>query len=188
MAIELRLAASADVDDILALHMKNHVATLGDDLSDGFLASNFTREQMEDLVEREKGVAIARGEDGELLAYATAAPWAYWSQFPFFAYLATQVPGKELDGHDLTLDNTYEYGPVCVASHARGTGLFECIFAFSLGTRRSQYPYMIAFVNERNGRSLAAHLKVGMERIGTFAYEGGSYILLACPTDMRVGG
>lgn len=184
MPVTMSIATSADVDEILNLHYENHLSTLGDNLSEGFLASDFTKEQMGELVQQGR-VTIARTEDGELVAYATAASWEYWSQFPFFAYLATQVPGKSLNGAQLTLQNTYEYGPVCVARKARGSGLFEHLFCFSLESMRSRYPYMIAFVNKRNERSYAAHTrKAGMSEIGEFSYEGGQYILLACSTDL----
>lgn len=183
--MKFEYATLQDVDAVLKLHMDNHVSQLGYEAADGFLASTFSREQVEDLITKEHRLTVARREDGSIAAYAMAASWAYWDQFPFFANLAREIANYKLDGVQLTTKDSYEYGPVCVAKSERGTGLFSQMFFYSLASKKDEYPIMVAFINKLNYRSYAAHTKkVPMTQAGTFTYEGGEYYLLACSTSL----
>ena len=54
--------------------------------------------------------------------------------------------------HDntLTIDNSYQYGPVCVDKSVRGQGVFEQIFAFALEQMSRRYPFLVTFINQIN--------------------------------------
>lgn len=183
--MEIRLATLADYDGFLALHRVYHADTiLPEDRPDGFVTTNFTREQLETLIDKEKGVMLAV-DDGKIVGYATAASWEFWSQWPLFQVMIGRLPEFSLDGVRLSTENSYQYGPVCVDKSVRGTGVFEKLFYASLASMKERYPIMATFINKVNPRSYAAHTKkVPMDEVGDFQFNGNNYYLMACSTSL----
>ena len=177
----------SDIEGIFTLHRTYHTNTISDmDRPDGFVTTNFTQEQMETLITKENGVTLAKDADGRILAYATAAPWEFWAEWPLFAYMIQRLPEYQLGKETLTLENSYQYGPVCVHRSVRGTGVFEKVFYASLANMRKRYPIMATFINQINGRSYAAHTKkVAMTLSGTFQFNQNDYYIMTCPTTLQ---
>lgn len=184
--MEIRLATMEDFDGILALLKANHVSNLTEEeQKEGFVTTNFTREQMETLILQEKGVIIAVDE-GKVVAFATAAPWAFWAQWPLFTYMIEHLGEYSFGGVTLTEENSYQYGPVCVDKAYRGTGLFAEVFYASLASMEARFPIMATFINQVNPRSYAAHTrKVSMDTSGTFPFNGNNYYFMACSTGRK---
>ena len=83
----------------------------------------------------------------------------------------------------MSLKNSYQYGPICVDSSVRGTGIFERVFYASLENMANRFPIMVTFINQINNRSHAAHThKVSMATVDTFQYNNNDYYMLACAT------
>lgn len=181
--MEILQAGMKDFEGVLRLLRANHVDSLSEaEKADGFVTTNFTPEQMERLIVKENGVTIAR-EDGIVLAFAMAAPWEYWAEWPLFTHMIEKLPEFTFGGQQLGTDNSYQYGPMCVDRSMRGTGLFERVFDASLASMADRYPIMATFVNQVNPRSYAAHSrKARMETSGTFDFNGNHYYLMACST------
>lgn len=181
--MEVRFAVREDLDGVLALLKTYHVNTISEeDKKDGFVTTNITKEQLADLIDQENGVTVAV-DDGRVVGFALAASWEFWKTWPLFAYMIEHLEQFQLDGHTLTRENSYQYGPVCVDKAYRGQGLFEQIFALSLKSMASRFPYMATFVNQINPRSYAAHMrKAGMTESGTFDWNNNHYWLLAIQT------
>ena len=183
------IITQANMDDfngVLSLLKANHVSYMNEnDKADGFVTTNFTDEQLEALITKEQGVTIAK-ENGKVLAFAMAAPWRFWAQWPFFAYMIEKLPEFSFNGESLTTKNSYQYGPVCIDKAVRGTGVFEQVFHASLESMKDRYPVMVTFINQINHRSYAAHVrKVPMTMAGTFQFNRNDYYFMVCPTDMR---
>lgn len=181
--MEITQASMKDLDSVMALHARYHVNTISPaDKPDGFVTTNFTPEQLEGLVVKERGITIAR-ENGVVYSYAMAASWQFWSEWPLFAHMIKTLPENSLNGQALSVDNSYQYGPICVDVSARGSGLFEKVFYASLASMAGRYPIMATFINQINDRSYVAHTrKVRMETLSTFQFNNNDYYLLACPT------
>ena len=181
--IEIVQATMEDFDGVKALLKGNHVSNLSEEeQKNGFVTTNLTDEQLENLIVKENGVTIAK-EGGRVIAFALAAPWEYWSQWPLFVHMIGELRKYNYLGQKLTVENTYQYGPVCIDRAYRGRGLFEQVFRASLDSMAERYPIMITFVNHVNGRSHAAHTrKAGMDVLGNFDFNGNHYYFLACPT------
>lgn len=82
--MEIRQATICDLECILKLHKKYHIDTISEHLKqDGFVTTNFTVVQLENLVAKEKGITIATISD-KVVAYAMAASWEFWSEWSFF--------------------------------------------------------------------------------------------------------
>ena len=174
-------ATVQDIPAVLALLKANHADNLADK-SNGFVTTNITEEQMAALILNENGVTIAKDGD-KIVAFALAASWKFWSVWPFFVNMIKELPKFSFEGESLSTENTYQYGPVCVDSAYRGSGVFEQVFAASLASMQDRYPLMATFINMVNPRSYAAHTrKAGMEEVGRFDYNQNHYYLMACRT------
>lgn len=184
--ITVTQATIKDIDGVLALLKANHVNSMTEEeKKNGFVTTNMTVEQMTRLIEQENGVTVAK--DGEkVVAFALAASWDYWKEWPFFQNMITLLPENIYNGEPLSTQNSYQYGPVCVDKDYRGKGIFEQVFFASLANMEKRFPYMATFVNKVNPRSFAAHIrKAKLDEVSSFSYNNNNYWLLCCKTDNR---
>ena len=186
--MEIRQATMRDFDGIRALLKANHIDYINEEeKADGFVTTNMTDRQLEELIVKENGVTIAT-DQGKVLAFAFAASWDFWKEWPFFAHMIEKLPEFTFNGLVLCSKNCYQYGPVCLDKSIRGTGVFEQVFYASLAHMKPQYTIMTTFINQINHRSFAAHTKKAMmEQAGTFQFNGNDYYLMACLTILPKG-
>ncbi|EAR30398.1 acetyltransferase, GNAT family protein [Pseudoalteromonas tunicata D2] len=179
----LALAKVTDIDEILALHARYQVDTISiEDKKDGFITTAFNREQLTHLIEQEQGLFIAK-KDECIVAYVMAASWHFWSAWPMFAFMIKSLHELSYQGISLTIDNSYQYGPVCVDKSVRGQGVFEQLFEFSLAQMAGRFDVLVTFINKVNPRSFAAHTKkVKLDVLQEFEYNNNQYYELVCLT------
>ena len=184
--MEILQATMEDFDGIVKLLKTYHVDYISaEDKKDGFVTTNLTDEQLRRLIEEENGVTIAK-ENGRVYAFALAASWDYWKEWPLFEYMIERLEDYQLDGVTITKENSYQYGPICIDKSVRGTGLFEKVFFASLASMKDRFPIMATFINKINPRSYAAHTrKVHTTEAGTFQFNNNNYFLMSCPTSMQ---
>ncbi|PKF63158.1 GNAT family acetyltransferase [Psychromonas sp. psych-6C06] len=181
--MELKVATLNDVDAVLALHYRYQIDSISEqDKADGFITTAFTQAHLSALISDEQGLFIAT-LDGEVVAYAMAASWVFWSQWPMFQYMVKHLDDSTCLGDTITADNSYQYGPVCVDKSVRGLGVFEKVFHFSLSEMAKRYPIMVTFINKINPRSYQAHTrKTPLTVINEFSFNNNQYYKLACKT------
>ncbi len=181
--MQLRIARVEDIDGVLELHYRYQIDSIAEEeKKDGFVTTPFTSGQLRSLIEEEQGLFIAL-EDERVIAYVMAASWRFWSAWPMFAYMIGGLGELEYHGVKLSVDNSYQYGPVCVDRSVRGSGVLEAIFEFARVEMAKRYPVLVTFINRINTRSFAAHTrKLGLEVIAEFGYNGNSYYELAYDT------
>jgi hypothetical protein len=183
MKIELTTASLDNVEEVLTLHSRYQINTIAEeDKEDGFITTAFTKTHLARIIEEENGLFIAR-IDNKIVAYAMAASWQFWSQWPMFTYMIKQLPDAPYLDREITIANSYQYGPVCVDKQVRGTGVFEQLFNFSLQEMSKRYPIMVTFINKLNPRSFAAHTgKTNLQVLNEFEFNNNQYFKLACAT------
>lgn len=179
----LRRATLEDIPQVLQLHSKYQIDTIEEeDKKDGFVTTAFTKEQLTALIEKEDGLFIAIKDD-TVIAYVMAASWQFWSVWPMFAYMIEQLPNLSYQNKVLSVDNSYQYGPICVDKSVRGTGVLEAIFAFALKEMSKRFEFLVTFVNKINPRSFEAHTrKLGLDILQEFEYNNNHYYELVCST------
>jgi hypothetical protein len=90
-------------------------------------------------------------------------------------------------GQRLSVENSYQYGPVCIDKSVRGSGLLEEIFDFSREHMAKRFPILVTFINKINPRSYAAHTrKLGLEVIQEFEYNSNRYYELVYDTAKKL--
>ena len=179
-------ATVKDMEGVMALLKANHVSNMTEEeKKNGFVTTNLTEEQFVRLVEEEDGVTIAKDGD-KIVAFALAASWDYWKEWPLFQYMIELLPQNTYNGETLSTTNSYQYGPVCVDKDYRGQGIFEQVFFASLANMEKRFPYMITFVNKVNPRSYAAHTrKALLDEVTQFSYNNNNYWMFGCKTSNR---
>jgi hypothetical protein len=181
--MQLKIAERSDIDDTLVLHYRYQVGSIAEeDKKDGFVTTPFTREELAALIEEEQGLFIAK-QGERVVAYVMAASWGFWSQWPMFAFMIEDLPNIKYNGHTLSTENSYQYGPICIDKSVRGTGVLEQIFTFAKEKMSQRFPILVTFVNKTNSRSFEAHTrKLGLDVIQEFEYNSNHYYEMACLT------
>ena len=181
--MEYKIATLEDIEATLKLHVKYQVDTIDEaDKKDGFVTTAFTVEELTQLIEQEQGLFIAK-EGDEVLAYVMAASWGFWSRWAMFKHMIKELPKLEYLGQRLSVENSYQYGPICIDKSVRGTAILKDIFNFSLGHMAKRYSILVTFVSQINPRSYEAHTrKLGLDLIQEFEFNGNRYWELGCDT------
>jgi len=184
-----RNATKEDIPQISELQKKYHVSTISEeDKPDGFVTTLFTPEQFGELIDKEQGIAIACDGD-QVVAYAMAASWEYWSEWPLFQHMIKDLPDTEYLGETLSIENSYQYGPVCIEKSYRGTEVLPRLFDFSRAQMNKRFPILITFINHINPRSYKAHVdKLGLDVIKDFQFNNNNYYELGYDTSKSVKG
>jgi hypothetical protein len=100
-----------------------------------------------------------------------------------FKFMIAHLDDASYQDQEITVNNSYQYGPVCVDKQVRGKGVFEHVFNFSLEQMANRYPIMVTFINKINPRSFAAHAgKTPLQVINEFEFNNNHYFKLACAT------
>ena len=181
--MEYKVATLADIDATLKLHAKYQVDSIKEeDKKDGFVTTAFTKEELTQLIEQEQGLFIAK-EGEEVLAYVMSASWAFWSKWAMFQHMVAELPNLKYKDMQLTVQNSYQYGPICIDKRVRGTEVLPTIFDFALKHMSKRYPILVTFVNQINPRSYEAHnRKLGLDIIQKFEFNGNRYWEMGCLT------
>ena len=185
--MQLKIAQLEDIDNILNLHAKYQLATIKEeDKKDGFVTTGFSYEELKDIIEQERGIFIAV-EDDIVLGYVMSASWQFWSKWPMFVHMIKDLPKLNYLGQTLSMDNSYQYGPVCIDKSVRGSGLLEKLFDFALESMSLRYEILVTFVNVINERSYLAHKrKLGLDVIQEFEFNNNRYYEMVYDTSKRV--
>lgn len=185
--MKLKIATKEDITGILELHSKYQLNTIKEeDKADGFITTAFSVEQLEEIISEEQGIFVAIKDD-IVVAYVMSASWQFWSRWPMFEHMIKDLSKLNYLGLTLSVDNSYQYGPVCVHKEYRGTGILEKLFDFSLESMSKRYEVLVTFINKINPRSYEAHTKkLGLEVIQEFKYNNNDYYELVFDTSKRV--
>ncbi|KXF80971.1 GNAT family N-acetyltransferase [Enterovibrio coralii] len=153
-----RLAERKDVDALVALQVASHISNVdGDCQKQGFLNTVLPAECLEKAMDSEKAVYVAE-QSGEVVAMAVCASWDFWAFSPSLSNVATELP-KLTPEQSLNEHTSVFWGPVCVAQHCRGQGIFERLFAYVLREQINKKPFIFTYVHEDNEVSLTVHQK-----------------------------
>jgi len=185
--LELKIAELSDIENVLELHYKYQVDSIQEeDKKDGFVTTAFTKEQLADLITKENGLFIATKDD-KVVAYVMSASWKFWSVWPMFEHMIKELHTLEYLGQILSVNNSYQYGPVCIDKSVRGDGTLSKIFDFARQEMAKRYPILVTFINKINPRSYEAHTrKLGLEVIQEFEFNNNYYYELVYDTSKKI--
>jgi hypothetical protein len=91
-----------------------------------------------------------------------------------------RLPELKFQGREMTVDRSFQYGPVCIDIAARGSNLLPELYELMRSSFAPKFPIGITFINKINERSFAAHTrKLDLEIIDEFEFNGNSFYTLA---------
>lgn len=178
--IKTRIGKTSDIDGILSLQEKYLYSKLSEtERKSGFVTTPFTVSQIEEII-RENGIFIAEDEHNSIIAYAFAGSWKYFEQWEIFNFMVSRFPSLSFRGNEITTENSFQYGPVCIDKNYRGNGVLNLIFEEMRIEFYKKYPISVTFINKINVISEKAHTKkLGWEIIDEFEFNDKNYIGLA---------
>lgn len=178
--MKARLGLSGDIGMVLDLQEKNLVSNLtAEQMKDGFVTTPFTDAQLLNLVKID-GLFVLE-EENSIIGYTMAAGWDYFKGRAMFDYMIERFVGLSYRGEIITYENSFQYGPVCIAAERRGTSAFPILFDRMKDEMFVEFKVGTTFINKINARSLEAHMKkVKMEIIDEFEFNNNSYYGLGC--------
>jgi hypothetical protein len=163
--MDTRFAEASDAKRISAL------LTANSNDRGGMLLGAWPVEVIEGRILNNQPIVAATDEDGELLG-ALLTSEKVFADTPPVRVMLNVWPGDA---------GAYVYGPVCVASEARGRGVLEAMYA-KIQTKFADRE-AILFIREDNPRSLHAHLRLGMRVVARFELEGEVFLVLSDKSD-----
>jgi hypothetical protein len=180
-----REAIESDIHDILALHSLNLYSNLSEaERVAGFVTTMLTVEQIKYLI-AQAGVFVVEKQN-VVVGYALAGSWDFFAQWPIFPYMVSRFPLLEFQGDPIAVNNSFQYGPVCIDRTLRGSNALPLLFETMRSSFASRYPIGVTFINKQNPRSLAAHTrKLNLEIVDEFEFNGSSFYGLAFSTLSR---
>ena len=179
----IRTAVESDLQGILDLQAQNLYTSLAPaELADGFVTTPFTLDLLQQLISQ-TGVFVAI-DDGKVVGYLLAGDWQFFSQWEIFRIMMSRLPNLQFQGEIITIDRSFQYGPVCIDRTLRGGEILPQLFAKMRMSFASKFPIGITFINKLNQRSFAAHTrKLDLEIIDEFEFNHHSFYTLAFATD-----
>lgn len=175
--MECRRATEQDFKKVVELQNANLVSVLTEhEKEDGFLSGGFNEVQYAEM--SRDGFVIVAYESDELIGFLGVGSLEFNRSYPLPAAMIEKLSsitykGKTLDQYRLCLA-----GPVCVSKSHRGKGIFQAMYSEMQNNTSTDVDLIATLISTSNQRSLAAHEKVGLERIGNFEHDGRSFHLL----------
>jgi hypothetical protein len=183
----IRQANNEDLDAILKLQEKYHVSNLTvlEQQAKGFVTMKVTPEQFLELIAK-RGVFIVI-LDNVLAGYALSSDWHFYRQWAIIKQMEAILPTFTLNDAVLTVDNSFQYGPVCIDEAYRGRNILAYLFKAIERYYAKNYKFSITFINKKNERSLRAHAKqTPLSIVGEFGFNDNEYFALASELVVRV--
>lgn len=178
-SIIFRRASAADYPEIITLHRKNLFSNLSHlERQNGFLTVDIKDDSQLAAINEDLAVIVAVQEKA-VVGYVCGITQEYSQQIPLLKYMMSLYPETMFQGQPLSNYRSFSYGPVCVATVYRGTGILQGLFQALLAQVATQYNAGVCFLAKDNPRSLRAHTqKLGMQPLRDFEFNGKSYFIL----------
>ena len=179
MSSIIRTATESDFTGILDLQARNLYANLAaTELPGGFVTTPFSSDLLR-LLLRQDGVFVAVSEQ-QIIGYILAGDWEFFSQWGIFKVMIDRLPQLIYQGQQITVDNSFQYGPICIDLSSRGSQVFPELFDLMRVSFAPKFPIGVTFINKINERSFAAHTrKLSLDIIDEFEFNGNSFYTLA---------
>lgn len=178
-SIQFETAKISDIDGVLALQELYLVANLSEEeKASGFVTTPFTIEQLTEVI-NENNLFIAK-DNNKIIAYIFAGSWDFFKQWPIFNYMSSLFTELTFLDFEITTNNSFQYGPICIHKEYRGKGLITPLFEFMRTHMLHKYPLALTFINKINIPSTKAHTeKLKWTIIGDFQFNNNEYFILA---------
>ncbi len=184
-----RRAELKDIPSIILLEKKYHKNSISEeDKPGGCIRTFFSENKLKKLIEEENSMAVACDGD-KVVGFAGAASWHFWRTWPVFHPMIEDLPNIKYKEIVLSVDNSYQYGPVCIDKDYRGTEVLPNLFECSRLLMKDRYPISVTYVDQENQRSFQAHSrKLGLDIVKQFEFHGNKLFVLCYDNSKKTQG
>jgi ribosomal protein S18 acetylase RimI-like enzyme len=170
-----RVSDKEEIKGIKALQTSNLKSNLteAEMMQEGFLTASYTLEFLEQIHDIEPAIVAKDGDT--VVGYALAVTKALYGHHDLLDDLFTKIDAHHYKGQLLADIDYVVVGQLCVAKTHRGRGLVQQLYGHFQASLSTKYPYLITDVDEKNPRSVKAHIKTGFAIIGTLHYGGSDW-------------
>ncbi len=182
MAKIIRTALEYDINGILDLQSRNLYSNLSpSELAGGFVTTPFTPDLLRQLL-IQNGVFVVENESN-IQGYLLAGNWKFFAQWEIFKVMISRLPNLRFQDREITVNNSFQYGPICIDLSIRGSEVFSQLFESMKSSFAPKFPIGVTFINKLNQRSFAAHTrKLNLEIVDEFEFNGNTFYTLAFST------
>jgi len=160
--MDIGIADELDLEGILALQEANQPER------GGTLSARFRRGRILTMMQ-DMPLLVAR-QQGRVMAFLMTSSKRMNADVPIIQAMLSAYRGSE---------NSYVYGPICVAEEARGQGVAQALFIEM--KRLLPGREGVLFIRRDNPASLQAHEKMGMLEVASFAFDDRDHVVLSYP-------
>ena len=172
--VEFTLARSyQELEGILNLQAQNVEAALQSDEVDreGFVTVHHTMDILSKMNDPYPHI-IAKDHE-RVIGYALVMLSKMGEDIPILVPMFKQIEQQVIHGKQLSPDDYFVMGQVCIAKGYRGMGIFPGMYHKMREEMSTFFPYVMTEVASRNKRSLRAHEKVGFKLLHTYRSPEG---------------
>ncbi len=163
------LATPDDIDGVVALSeaLRRGRRTAADEARDGFVTIAYDAPTVAALAATAPQIgAVDAG--GEVVGYVLALVPAAQAAVPELAGMFEMLGRIEVGGAPLAGQRYTVMGQVAIDAAHRGTGLFDRLYAAYRAHLSADVDLCVTEIAARNGRSRAAHARVGFEEVHVY--------------------
>jgi hypothetical protein len=178
---DLRVATGADAPAIAELANRYTYQQLSAaERQGGFLTGSFAGPALQAMLASAPGQVAYHGP--ELVGFVLNSRLAPDRYPPLVQEIGSLLPTLQYRQRAVADYRWFFYGPVLVKQAYRGRGLLRQLFEASQREVAGRFDLGIAFIAEENVASLRVHTqKLGLELVGTLAFQGMAYAILVFP-------
>lgn len=169
-----------DLQAILALQAANQPRNIqtAELEAQGFVTVEHDLQLLRDMQASAPQVIAKAGS--ELAGYALVMLPSFADRIPILKPMFEVMSECNWQGKPLAMFRYFVMGQVCVAKNYRGMGVFDGLYEHMAAQYSHQYDLIVTEVSLRNGRSLAAHRRVGFLTLHQYTDPSGENWELIC--------
>lgn len=175
MIIIKQVSDQSELEGIKQLQNENLGKNIGPEemIKEGFLTAEYSIEFLEMMHQISPSI-IAKDHD-KVVGYALVSTKETAMHHDLLDDLFRNIDSKTYNGVLLKDANYVVVGQLCVAKEYRGLGLVQKMYNHFRERLSGEFDYLITDVDERNPRSIKAHVKTGFQIIDTLRYGGSNW-------------
>ena len=170
-----RISGKKEIIGIKELQNRNLKRNLDADeiQKEGFVTAEYSIPLLERMNSIEPSVIAM---DNEIVAgYVLVVTKELTGQHDLLDDLFNEIDRQIYKGDILKEINYAIVGQLCVAKMYRGSGLVQKMYYFCKEQLCKEYKYLLTDIEDKNPRSIKAHVKTGFEIIGSSNYGNGNW-------------
>lgn len=120
----VRPAETKDLPDIVELLTRYRIDNLtGEERKGGYVSVKVDVPKLQKFLDNDQGIYVAYDREDVLCGVAMGSTWDFMNESPICQKMREILHEFKCEGEQLTKENSYLYGPICINMERRGGGI-----------------------------------------------------------------